>query len=127
MEEFVLEMLYTLLIVFKIVVFKNFLDIYQNKKREEKEVKISLWNFIILVVDSVYLNNYFDLNRIVTLGLWPMELNLFKIVLISIIMYFCKRNYGMKLWQSFMFFIVYENVLLITGKGKSSDRRKNKS
>ena len=58
MEEFVLEMLYTLLIVFKIVVFKNFLDIYQNKKREEKEVKSSLWNFIILVVASVYLNNY---------------------------------------------------------------------
>ncbi|MGX4598328.1 ATP-binding protein [Faecalimicrobium sp. JNUCC 81] len=114
MESFVLETAYMLLIVFKILVFKNFLDIYQSKKREDKEVKSSLWKFIILIVVLVYLNNYFDLNRIVILGLWSMELNLFQIIFVSIIMYFCKKNYEMKLWKSFMFFTVYENVLFIT-------------
>ena len=115
MEKFVLETLYTLLILFKILVFKNFLDIYQNRKREDKEVKSSLGKFIILVVVLACLNNYFHLNRIATLDLWSMELNLFQIALICVMMYFCKRNYGMKLWQAFMFFIVYENILFITG------------
>ncbi|MBO3444220.1 hypothetical protein [Clostridium sp. CCUG 7971] len=114
MESFVLETAYMLLIVFKILVFKSFLDIYQSKKREDKEVKSSLWKFIILIVVLVYLNNYFDLNRIVILGLWSMELNLFQIIFVSIIMYFCKKNYEMNLWKSFMFFTVYENVLFIT-------------
>ncbi|MCC3870408.1 sensor histidine kinase [Terrisporobacter mayombei] len=114
MESFVFKMSYTLLIVFKILVFKNFLDIYQNKKRKDKEVKSSLWKFIILVVVLVCLDNVFDLNRIAMLDLWSMELNLFQIAFIFIIMYFCKRNYEMKLWQAFMFFIVYKNVLFIT-------------
>ncbi|MEG2235841.1 MAG: ATP-binding protein [Clostridia bacterium] len=114
MESSVWKMSNTLLIVFKILVFKNFLDIYQNKKREDKEVRNSLWKLIILVVVLVCLNNHFYLNRIATLGLWSIELNLFQIACISIIMYFCKRNYEMKLWESFMFYIVYENVLFIT-------------
>lgn len=114
MESFVLEISRTLLIVFEILVFKNLLDIYKNKKREDKEVKSSLWKLTILVVVLVCLNDYFDLNRIVILGLWPMELKLLQIVFTCIIMYFCKRNYEMKLWQAFMFFIVCKNVFFIT-------------
>ncbi|MCC0630808.1 MULTISPECIES: sensor histidine kinase [unclassified Clostridioides] len=115
MELFVLEMSQTLLTVFKILVFKNFLDIYQNKKREDKEVRSSLWKLIILVVVLVCLNNHFHLNRIVKLGLWSIELSLLQIAFICIIIYFCKKNYEVKFWKTLMFFIVYRNILFITG------------
>ncbi|MGO0883091.1 GHKL domain-containing protein [Clostridioides difficile] len=114
MESFVLEVSHTLLFVFKILVFKNFLDIYQDKEREDKEVRISFWKFIILGVVLVYLDNYFDFNGINRLGLWSMILILFQISSICIILYFCKKNYKMKLWQAFIFLIVYENLLFIT-------------
>lgn len=96
-----------------ILLFKNLLDTYENRIKNNKEIIISTLKLITAYIVLVNILKYLVLNRIDKLSYLAITIDLNNIIIIPIVMFFCKKNYNLKLLKSFIFILIYKNIFVL--------------